>query len=169
VILPRNHRVSHFSRTDENIRPGQALLRQQAVAVAPLPTQSAAGRQAPAGQSEGAIPAARRDSALPTWFWPAAGAVGVLLAFLILAIGTLARDRDGTEIATRRLSQPVAAVVTTAPALPSTENVILPEMPKGAATPLPTAPQVNKPELTGSSGSVQISIQPQHNRATSTP
>lgn len=82
----------------------------------------------------------QRSTALPGWFWLAAGAAAVLLVLFVLAIGALS-DRDGTGIAVSQSTGMTVAAVSTAPVTPRTRT------PTSTALPRPTSPQTT---LTGS-------------------
>jgi serine/threonine protein kinase len=117
---------------------------QQAPVYASIPTRERSARQ-----DARVVPAARRGTSLPGWFWPAAGTAAVLLVILIVAIGIILGDGHGTKIAVpahRSTDTPPPTVApTSTPLNTATSGPTQPPI----ATPPPTlAPTQTLPDTT---------------------
>ncbi len=114
-------------------RPDAPAPRLSAARAAPSPTPTPAR----------AVPSGRERALLPRWFWPVAGAAGVLLVVLIIITGVLLGAGDGRETLPPRteLQSPLPI---------ATPTTIHPEIPEPTATLASTS--IDTPQPTPTNG-----------------
>lgn len=141
----------------------EALLQQQP-APAPVVTLSATrvipdrrpGVSASPAAVSRSVQTPKRKTSLPVWFWPAAVAAGVLFVFLIFAVASLGKDRDGgtlAGVATATDTTEAETAVATDTLAPTPKPTLRPtetDTPTSTPTdtPRPTATRTPKPTVT---------------------